>query len=397
MPVKKTSFETGPVLLLSFSHFVHDIYSSFLAPLLPLIIEKLSISFGAAGILSTALQLPSLLNPVIGLFADRTNPRWFIITAPTLTAVPMSLIGLAPSYGVLLFLLSIAGLSTAVYHVPAPVVISHHSGPKIGRGMSFYMAGGEAARMLGPIIAVGFVALFGLQNFYPVMLFGLLSSVLLYVKIENVQTASRRKQAGSSLLAPWREMKQVLLPLFGILAAKACMHSAMAVFLSVYLTKATGNLWIGGSGLAVYEGFGIAGVLSAGSLSDRFGRKKILFLATLCAPTATALFVLSSGFFSVLMLLLVGFSLLSVQPVMLAVIQEQARDNPAAANGLFMMVSFAATSASTVIVGFIGDLAGLDAMYLISGALGLFALLFVFKIPDNHQGETHAGNQLERL
>ena len=397
MHVKKTSFETGPVLLLSFSHFVHDIYSSFLAPLLPLIIEKLSISLGAAGILSTALQLPSLLNPVIGLFADRTNPRWFIITAPTLTAVPMSLIGLAPSYGALLFLLSIAGLSTAVYHVPAPVVVSHHSGPKIGRGMSFYMAGGEAARMLGPIIAVGFVTLFGLRNFYPIMLFGLLSSVLLYVKIEDVQTASRRKQAGSSLLAPWREMKQVLLPLFGILTAKAFMHSAMAVFLSVYLTKATGNLWIGGSGLAVYEGFGIAGVLSAGSLSDRFGRKKILFLATLCAPTATALFVLSSGFFSVLMLLLVGFSLLSVQPVMLAVIQEQARDNPAAANGLFMMVSFAATSASTVIVGFIGDLAGLDAMYLISGALGLFALLFVFKIPDNHQGETHAGNQLGRL
>lgn len=397
MHVKKTSFETGPVLLLSFSHFVHDIYSSFLAPLLPLIIEKLSISLGAAGILSTALQLPSLLNPVIGLFADRTNPRWFIITAPTLTAVPMSLIGLAPSYGVLLFLLSIAGLSTAVYHVPAPVVVSHHSGPKIGRGMSFYMAGGEAARMLGPIIAVGFVTLFGLRNFYPIMLFGLLSSVLLYVKIEDGQTASRRKQAGSSLLAPWREMKQVLLPLFGILTAKAFMHSAMAVFLSVYLTKATGNLWIGGSGLAVYEGFGIAGVLSAGSLSDRFGRKKILFLATLCAPTATALFVLSSGFFSVLMLLLVGFSLLSVQPVMLAVIQEQARDNPAAANGLFMMVSFAATSASTVIVGFIGDLAGLDAMYLISGALGLFALLFVFKIPDNHQGETHAGNQLGRL
>lgn len=395
--MKKTSFETGPVLLLSFSHFVHDIYSSFLAPLLPLIIGKLSISLGAAGILSTALQLPSLLNPVIGLFADRTNPRWFIITAPTLTAVPMSLIGLAPSYGVLLFLLSIAGLSTAVYHVPAPVVVSHHSGPKIGRGMSFYMAGGEAARMLGPIIAVGFVTLFGLRNFYPIMLFGLLSSVLLYVKIEDVQTASRRKQAGSSLLAPWREMKQVLLPLFGILTAKAFMHSAMAVFLSVYLTKATGNLWIGGSGLAVYEGFGIAGVLSAGSLSDRFGRKKILFLATLCAPTATALFVLSSGFFSVLMLLLVGFSLLSVQPVMLAVIQEQARDNPAAANGLFMMVSFAATSASTVIVGFIGDLAGLDAMYLISGALGLFALLFVFKIPDNHQGETHAGNQLGRL
>ena len=39
-PVK--SFQTGQVVSLSICHFIHDVYSSFLAPLLPLLIKKLS-------------------------------------------------------------------------------------------------------------------------------------------------------------------------------------------------------------------------------------------------------------------------------------------------------------------------------------------------------------------
>ncbi|MBU4037069.1 MAG: MFS transporter, partial [Proteobacteria bacterium] len=62
-------FQTRAVLLLSICHFVHDIYSSFLSPLLPLLIEKFSLTLARAGLLSTVMQLPALLNPLIGLWA----------------------------------------------------------------------------------------------------------------------------------------------------------------------------------------------------------------------------------------------------------------------------------------------------------------------------------------
>ncbi|HKK90624.1 MAG TPA: MFS transporter, partial [Desulfobacteraceae bacterium] len=84
--MKQKPFHTSNVLLLSFSHFIHDIYTSFLAPLLPLIIENLSLSLGQAGLLSAVHQLPSLFNPVIGVFADRKGlVRWLVILAPTMT------------------------------------------------------------------------------------------------------------------------------------------------------------------------------------------------------------------------------------------------------------------------------------------------------------------------
>jgi hypothetical protein len=41
-------FQTGKILALSIGHFIHDVYSSFLAPLLPLLIEKLSMSLTQA-------------------------------------------------------------------------------------------------------------------------------------------------------------------------------------------------------------------------------------------------------------------------------------------------------------------------------------------------------------
>ena len=135
-------FQTGQILVLSICHFIHDTYSSFLAPLLPLLIEKLSLSLTQAGFLSTVMQLPALINPLLGSLADRTSVRYFIILAPAMTAIPMSLLGLAPTYSVLLILLFVAGISVAVFHVPAPVMVSRLSGNRKGKGMSFFMTGG---------------------------------------------------------------------------------------------------------------------------------------------------------------------------------------------------------------------------------------------------------------
>ena len=132
------------------------------------------------------MQVPALLNPYLGTLADRISVRYFIILAPGITAVSMSLIGMAPSYGVLLILLLIAGFSVAIFHVPAPVMVARLSGSKKGRGMSFFMTGGELARSLGPLAAVGAVSLLGLEGFYPVMIFGILASIWLFLRFKDI-------------------------------------------------------------------------------------------------------------------------------------------------------------------------------------------------------------------
>ncbi|MCK4768509.1 MAG: MFS transporter, partial [Desulfobacula sp.] len=71
---------------------------------------------------------------------------------------------------------------------------------------------------------------------------------------------------------------------------------------------------------------------------------------------------------------------LSTTPVMLAIIQENAEHNPSAANGLFMMVSFAARSIAVVLAGIIGDVAGLENMFIVSALIGFTAIPFLLKL-----------------
>ena len=378
--MKPKKFQTGKVSLVAFSHFIHDVYTSFLPPLLPLIIEKLSLTLGQAGLLSTIMQIPALLNPFIGLFADSKGlARWLVILAPTLTAVPMSLIGVAPSYWILLLLLFVAGTSVALYHVPAPVMVSHLAGNRTGRGMSFFMTGGELSRTLGPMIAVALVSVFGLEGFYPVMIVAVMTSVFLYLTLEPVSKKEKIKKSGS-VLSAFRKVSHIMIPLGGILTARSFMHAAMGVFLSVYIEDKTGSLWYGGAALTLYEAFGVAGVLSSGTLSDWLGRQRVLFWALAVAPVSIFGFILTTGVFRVFLLLVAGFTVLSTTPVMLAMVQDHAKENPASANGLFMMISFAVRALAVTAVGFIGDLAGLDMMFAVSAMIGILALPFLLKL-----------------
>jgi len=377
-----TSFHSAEILLLSFSHFIHDVYSSFLAPLLPLLIEKLSMTFTQAGFLSAVMQLPALMNPFIGMLADRVSLRYFVILAPMMTAIPMSLIGLAPSYGVVIVLLVAAGISVAMFHVPAPVMIARMAGSKKGRGMSFFMTGGELARTVGPLTAVGAVSLLGLEGFWPVMIVGIGASGLLFLRFRRVDLSFHNRSKKISLLSTFTHMRHVLLPLTFIVLARSFMHGSLTAFLPTFIQRQSGNIWLGGTALTLFEAAGVAGVLAVGTLSDHLGRRRMLLISLVGAPLSVLLFSLSGGWLRMAALLCSGFTLLSTTPVMLALIQEQAGDSPAAANGMFMMISFLARSSVVVLVGCIADWSGLQTAYIVGSVAGLAGIPFIFMLPE---------------
>jgi FSR family fosmidomycin resistance protein-like MFS transporter len=133
--------------------------------------------------------------------------------------------------------------------------------------------------------------------------------------------------------------------------------------------------------LALYEAAGVCGILFAGRLSDRYGRRRVLAISLSGAPLALLLFTVMEGGARWPALFLTGTFLLSTTPVMLALVQEQAGPHPAAANGIFMLISFMARSAIVVVVGWVADRVGLSTTYIISAVCGLSGLPFLLVLP----------------
>ena len=375
-------FQTANVILIAFSHLIHDIYGSFLAPLLPLLIEKLGFSYTMAGFLTVAQRFPSLLNPFFGVIADRISVRYFVIGAPTVTAISMSLLGLAPSYPVLVVLLVIMGISAACYHVPTPVMIKHIAGRQVGKGMSFYMVAGELARTVGPLVVIGVVSRWGLERTYWLILPGVLASLFLAAKfrhmpVQHTVHASPSSGLGQTLV----DMRATLLGLTGISIFLGGLKGAMVIFLPAYLTEKGSSLVVAGVSLSVLEAGGVVGVLTSGTLSDRWGRKFVLLATILAAPVLMWIFLRNPGFLTFPILFLLGFFLLSNGPVMLAIVQESGSDRPAYVNGIYMMINFVVGSGMTVLVGALNDRLGLDLTYQLVTVWFLGAIFCVPFLP----------------
>ena len=378
-------FQTDQVLTISAGHAVHDTYTGFLPPLLPAFIADLSLSTTQAGLLSVFLTAPSLLQPFIGHLADRVSLRYFVILAPAVTAVAMSLLGIAPGYGVLVLLLIVAGFSSASLHAVGPVMAGNMCGRSLGRGMGFWMVGGELGRTLGPIVIVSAVGLLTLQGTPWLMGVGLVASVILYLRFKDI--SGRPPNAEQS--RPWRgalrTMRPLLIPLVALILARAFALVALTTYLPIFLTEEGAGFWLAGVSLSVLEAAGMAGALAGGSFSDWLGRKRVMLVSLLTTSLFMFVFLAAEGWARFPTLLALGFTALSVTPVLMAVVQESVPDNRALANGVYMALSFSIRAGAVVVVGALGDLFGLSLAFTVSAFFLLLGVPFVFMLPGKAQ------------
>ncbi len=73
---------TEQIYVVSGGHLFHDLFTSFLPPILPTLIENLSLSLTSVGFITSIARIPSILNPFIGYFADKAGAKYFVILSP---------------------------------------------------------------------------------------------------------------------------------------------------------------------------------------------------------------------------------------------------------------------------------------------------------------------------
>jgi FSR family fosmidomycin resistance protein-like MFS transporter len=283
----------------------------------------------------------------------------------------MSLLGWAPGYFGLAALLLLAGVSLAAFHATAPVAVGYLSGARLGRGMGFFMVGGETGRALGPLVVVSALTVMSLRSLAFLALAGIATSVFLHSRLGT----STLHIEGDSERIPWRtaivSMRRLMVLLAGTLVVRIMMMMSVTVFLPLYLTSTGRSGWLAGAALSIVEAAGIAGAFAGGWVSDHIGRRPVLVLGFATAPVALLLFLATDGALQIALLPVIGLTLLSVPPVLMALVQEKVPESRALANGVYLSMNFAIRSVGAIAFGAVGDAFGLRTAMMIS-ALAMF-------------------------
>lgn len=357
----------APLFLVTLAHFLVDSYATLLAPILPLINQRLGLNLAYAGLLGTIVSLCNLSQPLLGLWADRMARRYLVVAGLLLTALFSPLLGLAPTYLSLVAILAVGGMGVAAFHPQAFSLAGDLSRGRRSFGLALFIFGGTLGLGLTPLWVPYCADRFGLESLALTALPGLVAVLLVlkFTPLENAHVDRRSFSLRQSLNGQG-------LPLL-VITAVVILRSITGLGFGFYLTvlgKERGlSLVAGGIPLGVYNMAGVVGGLVAGYLADRMNPRPLVWGSLLLSAPFLYAFLYTGGMTSYLALVLGGALLMSSNSILVAMAQELAPKSSGLASSLPLGFSWGLASLTLPFVGHLADQIG------VARTLGYLALL----------------------
>jgi MFS transporter, FSR family, fosmidomycin resistance protein len=373
----KTS--TKLFVIFGFTHFLHDLFTAFINPLLPVLKMNHNLSYLMMGTIPLFMRIPAALSPIIGLYGDRVDLRIPAIVFPLVTAGAILGVTIAPNFLTIAILLLIAGFSSQIFHISLPVLVKSASDSDTGFGMSLFMVGGEAARATGPLVVMGIIAIMGMRGLLITFPLFLMVMIPLWKTVLSIPRSSSNKRVDSisDSLKKLGKLKYLFFGIWGVLVGRSFATGVFTAFLPSLLLTRDVPLWMSGSSLGLVAASSIVGIIISGKLSDMFGRRVVILGSLLISPLFMAGIILFSGWLSIPFIILYGITAYSTTPVLLALVQEISDEIPVFATSLFMAFSFLMGAATIPLMGLLADQKNLQFALMTSSILSLVGIPFL--------------------
>ena len=349
---------SGALGWLMFAHFANDLYVNFLNALLPLLADAHHFSLAQAGLLvSISTITGSILQPVFGYLADSARLRAVAVVGLASTVLGSSLLGVAPSYPALAFLSLLYGFGIAAFHPQSAGLVHQLSGERKGTRFATYIMAGQTGQALSPLIAAYIAVRAGLPWVAVTAIPGLIVAlVLLRVVPWHLRTPQRAGASGSpeSLRSALRQNLRGLIRLMGLVLSRSLVVQCMLALLP-FLYRARGApATTGAAAITAMVFAGALGGMVAGYLSDRYGRRRVLFVSFLIATPFFLGGILGTGPASIVLLALGGGALFGSSSLVTVEAQSLLPTHASTAAGLMMGLGM---GMGGLLVGTVGALA----------------------------------------
>ena len=368
---------------MAFAHLTNDSYAYMLPALLPLLLGKLGIGLGIAGLLVTLYQASSsFTQPLFGHMSDRGgNTRWMAWTGVALSGFAAAVLGLAPNIAVVAIALLAGGLGTALYHpVSAALVAASVPQRSRGRWMSVYISAGNFGLPIGPFFIGVIIATSGLGSSWIVAIPAVVLAVLVW---RFAPALPPRGGAPRSFGTVLRGNRRMLAGLVSVSATRSWAAALVTTFLPVYAVTRGASVVDSSRLLTLFLLSGAVGGLAGGWTADRLGRDRVIVTSLLSAAPFCVLLALQEQIGPAFVIATaVSGMLLNGSFVVLAVRgQESMPGSLGMVSGLMLGLSIGLGGLAVAPMGLVAERAGLPPVFLVAGGLAIVCALFMRAVP----------------
>jgi len=387
MNKENIQFNKLQILLSSSSHFITDIYQSFIIGLIPILALKFNLSLFKVGLLTaTGTIANSLFSPIFGYFSDRHGLKYYLIAGPLFTSIFLSLIGIIPNYYLLLLFLFLGNLSIAAYHPASAAIAGHFGGDKKGLGSSIINFGGNLGYSIGSLLIILVTEKLNIY-FTPIAIIpGLIVVIFLFKFAPDIKSNNEQVYSIDSLRIK-KSNKEKIYMLLLIMFAEYSLYIlwiTLLTYMPLYFTGLNVTLINIGVILFLFGMLGGAGGLLTGFIFDRF--KKGFIIIQIAFALSIPLFFFTfktTGLTSIILFILGGFFLISIQPVCIRMAQDIMPENMSLASSLILGFSPGIAAITMIFLGKAADIIGIEALVNYELILILFTIILLFfKLPS---------------
>ena len=379
------------------SHSLQHICTNGFYIILPAIYATLGLTPVTAGAMEAVRRISSGAATMGGgLLVDQLQHRRILILYLSLTTMGFGylLVGLAPTYLLILLAMGLAGAAGSIWHPAAMSLLSQRYPERRGLLISLHRSSGNVGDTVGPIgvgALLGILAWQGiLYSAFPIAIVLVLLLWLILRRVPGWQAT----QAQSSVQRPIREQLSALKKLFKgkglvvlllVAGVSGLDQGGLLLWLPLYLQETQGMDSIGqGIHVSLLTGVGIATGPLIGALSDRIGRRSVIVLV-LASKTGVAVLMalVGSGLGLTLLVAIMGAFMFGVNALVQVAALDLAEGQRLEGSliGLLWGNNALFVGAAPVLVGLLVASLGYPVLFWYIAAMNALAFLVSLMLP----------------
>ena len=381
----KFEFKKNPILWLEDAHFINDIYTGMLNPIMPFIAAKLSISMAFATIiLSLSHIFSSLLQPIFGFFADSMVKRVFIFWGLLFTSIFISIAPAADNVYVLIFCIILGSLGSSLFHPQALGFVVKFADTDIAKTMGIFIAMGSIGFSFGPLISAFVTQFWGLSHMPILCIPGIVLALLMFKFVPKL-SADLSVNNKMKFVSAFKDIliNNKLKILIFIAILKTLITTSCSILMP-FLWKSLGYrpFYIG----CVLFGFifagGVGSFLSR-SFEKKVGTANIFYISMISTLPLMIVFALTYRDFPIIsnvIFVIIGFITMLAQPVTMVIAQNVLPQYKSIIGGFINGFSWGVVAIFMSAIGFVAQAKGIIPVLLVVSCIPVIGSSVIKKL-----------------